>query len=216
MQKIPLLFSFAQEPHKRDAYVAKETICSLPLSLSLSLVLSRKIDRALHVAWWHTLCVRVSDISFAEYSLFYRALLQKRPIILRSLPIVATPYTLCVRVSDDSDETLSMCAMTLYVCHDSICVPWVLHVACAVGNAYRQYRQTMAKMLKDSKFLLDFVSWVLVYFTLCRYGVRDHLCSCRAAIRKRHDTDLLICICCKSKCGSFLMGRIFLVERIQP
>jgi len=30
-------------------------------------------------------------VSFAEYGLFYRALLQKRPIILRSLLIVATP-----------------------------------------------------------------------------------------------------------------------------
>ena len=33
-----------------------------------------------------------SQVSFAEYSLFYRALLQKRPVILRSLLIVATPY----------------------------------------------------------------------------------------------------------------------------
>ena len=32
------------------------------------------------------------QVSFAEYRLFYRALLQKRPIILRSLLIVATPY----------------------------------------------------------------------------------------------------------------------------
>ena len=32
------------------------------------------------------------QVSFAEYSLFYRALLQKRPMISRSLPIVATPY----------------------------------------------------------------------------------------------------------------------------
>jgi len=29
---------------------------------------------------------------FAEYRLFYRALLQKRPLFLRSLLIVATPY----------------------------------------------------------------------------------------------------------------------------
>jgi len=29
---------------------------------------------------------------FAEYRLFYRALLQKRPITLRSLLMVATPY----------------------------------------------------------------------------------------------------------------------------
>ena len=31
------------------------------------------------------------QVSFAEYSLFYRALLKKRPIILRSLLIIATP-----------------------------------------------------------------------------------------------------------------------------
>jgi len=31
-------------------------------------------------------------VSFAEYRLVYRALLQKRPMILRSLLIVATPY----------------------------------------------------------------------------------------------------------------------------
>jgi len=34
------------------------------------------------------------QVSFAEYSLFYRALLQKRPIMLRSLLIVATPQQL--------------------------------------------------------------------------------------------------------------------------
>ena len=32
------------------------------------------------------------QVSYVEYRLFYRALLQKRPIILRSLLIVATPY----------------------------------------------------------------------------------------------------------------------------
>ena len=31
------------------------------------------------------------QVSFAEYSLFYRALLPKRPTLLRSLRIVATP-----------------------------------------------------------------------------------------------------------------------------
>jgi len=34
-----------------------------------------------------------SQVSFAEYRLFYRAFLQNRPIILRSLLIVATPYS---------------------------------------------------------------------------------------------------------------------------
>jgi len=35
------------------------------------------------------------QVSFAEYSLFYRALLQKRPIILRNLLVEATPYEDC-------------------------------------------------------------------------------------------------------------------------
>jgi len=40
------------------------------------------------------------QVSFAEYRLFCRALLRKRPIILRSLLIVATPYlhTSCLRL----------------------------------------------------------------------------------------------------------------------
>jgi len=40
-----------------------------------------------------------SIVSFAEYRLFYRALLQKRPIIWRGLLIVATPYVCtCIHV----------------------------------------------------------------------------------------------------------------------
>jgi len=35
------------------------------------------------------------QVSFAEYSLFFMARLQKRPMILRSLLIVATPYLMC-------------------------------------------------------------------------------------------------------------------------
>jgi len=38
-----------------------------------------------------------SQVSFAEKRLFYRALLQKRPIILRSLLIVATPHRALLR-----------------------------------------------------------------------------------------------------------------------
>jgi len=34
------------------------------------------------------------QVSFAEYRLFYRSLLQKRPTLLRSLQVAATPYAL--------------------------------------------------------------------------------------------------------------------------
>jgi len=48
----------------------------------------------LFMGWLRLVGSLKSYVSFAEYRLFYRALLQKRPMILRSLLIVATPYLL--------------------------------------------------------------------------------------------------------------------------
>ena len=48
---------------------------------------------SIHAMGWLRLIGSLKlKVSFTEYSLFDRALLQKRPIILRSLLIVATPY----------------------------------------------------------------------------------------------------------------------------
>ena len=49
-------------------------------------------------------------VSFGEYRLFYRALLQKRPIILKRLLIVATPYLRYV--SSCACKTYRMCVHT--------------------------------------------------------------------------------------------------------
>jgi len=49
---------------------------------------------ALFIWWLRFVGSLKLQVSFAEYCLFYRALLQKRPIILRSLLIVATLYSL--------------------------------------------------------------------------------------------------------------------------
>jgi len=46
-----------------------------------------------HTGWLRLVGSLKLQVSFAEYRLFYRALLQKRPVILTSLLIVATPYT---------------------------------------------------------------------------------------------------------------------------
>jgi len=46
----------------------------------------------LPIGWLRLVGSLKLQLSFAEYSFFYRALLQKRAIILRSLLIVATPY----------------------------------------------------------------------------------------------------------------------------
>ena len=52
----------------------------------------------LNVGWLRLVGSSKLQVSSAENSLFYRALLQKRPIMLRSLLIVATPYPIaCLR-----------------------------------------------------------------------------------------------------------------------
>jgi len=64
-------------------------------------------------------------VSFAEYRLFYRALLQKRHIILRSLLIEATPY--------DS---------AIFVTWLIVCVPWLIDVFGFVGMQ-QQWHETL-------------------------------------------------------------------------
>jgi len=44
------------------------------------------------MGWLRLVASLKLQVSFAEYHLFYRALLQKRPIIVRSLQVVATLY----------------------------------------------------------------------------------------------------------------------------
>ena len=52
---------------------------------------SQSIETVCLMGWLRLVGSLKWSVSFAEYSLFYRALLQKRPVILRSLLIVATP-----------------------------------------------------------------------------------------------------------------------------
>jgi len=66
-----------------DKTTEDELICYPPLLL-------RQI-RIPHIGWLQLVGSLKLYVSFAEYSLFYRALLQKKSMILRSLLIVATP-----------------------------------------------------------------------------------------------------------------------------
>ena len=48
----------------------------------------------LGMGWLQSVGSSKFQVSFAEYTLFYRALLQRRPLIFRSLLILATAYAL--------------------------------------------------------------------------------------------------------------------------
>ena len=54
-------------------------------------ILKRQLATKSGMGWLRLVGSLKSQVSFAECCLFYRAFLQKRPIILRSLLIVATP-----------------------------------------------------------------------------------------------------------------------------
>ena len=66
----------------------------------------------IHMGWLRLVGSLKLQVSFAEYRLFYRAVLQKRPIILRSLLIVATPYLCPVGANAQISEDLFTCDMT--------------------------------------------------------------------------------------------------------
>jgi len=67
-----------------------------------------------HVMGWLRLVGSIKlQVSFAEYSFFYRALLQKRPGVLRSLQVVATPYS--IYSSHPVTQSITYCYSIYYI-----------------------------------------------------------------------------------------------------
>ena len=94
-----LYVSFAKEPYERH-YILSATKALLKRCIRWSRprtqdAVGNDMDhmdrRSSHMGWLRLVGSLKLQVSFAEYRLFYRALLQKRPAILRSLLIVATP-----------------------------------------------------------------------------------------------------------------------------
>ena len=78
------------------------------------------------MGWLRLVGSNKTQVSFAEYDLSYRALLQKRPIILRRLLIVATQY---LRMRAPMHVCVSVCVHVylraraiVYVCVHGACV----------------------------------------------------------------------------------------------
>jgi len=82
-------------------------------------------------------------ISLAEYPLFYRALLQKRPMILRSLLVAATPY----RRAEYSIRCLKVCCSVSVSCNVENCRA-CLTVCCSVLQFVKSARH--CNTLSDS------------------------------------------------------------------
>ena len=77
---------------------------------------SRKIVSVfLCIGWLRLVGCLKWQVSFAEYRLLNRALLQKRPVILRSLLIEATPYSGSRKMTHNRNASIFSCA-ALYFC----------------------------------------------------------------------------------------------------
>jgi len=74
------------------------------------------------------MCVR------REYRPFYRALLQKRPIILRSLLIAGTPclFMMCVCRDELYPGHKCVCAKNTYMCFKYVCVSYICVYICVL------------------------------------------------------------------------------------
>ena len=114
---LKLQVSFAKEPYERD-YILQERpiilrslrIVATPQLVTARTSVAKRSEKAgpypkdifkymgstrCHdtMGWLRLVGSVKLQVSFAEYRLFYRALLQKRPIVLSILLTVATPYT---------------------------------------------------------------------------------------------------------------------------
>ena len=123
-----------KEPYKRDDILQKRLVIlssllieATPYTLHFMCVSyihatvsshkndTRHTSNEVYMGWLRLVGSLKLQVSFAEYRLFYRALLQKRPIILKSLLLVATPYLYTSHMHSCVCRT-TMCAAYIHVC----------------------------------------------------------------------------------------------------
>ena len=122
-----------------------------------------------HMGWLRLVGSLKFQVSFAEHCLFYRALLQKRPMILRSLLIVATTYI---------QNTCAMCATTYIVASWQTC-QWVMaHMHYAVESWHTcqwvMAHVSMAHMSMDGYHRDRKCQWVMAHMSMS-HGTHAHV-----------------------------------------
>jgi len=96
-----------------EMYVSLQFQSKTNICMSMIYRMYRRYVCLSYMGWLRLVGSLKPQVSFAEYRLFYRALLQTRPIILRSLPIVATPLFL-ERVS----RYRNVCRLIIPICDE--------------------------------------------------------------------------------------------------
>jgi len=123
----------------------------------------------------------------AECSLFSRALLRNRPMILRSLLIVATPYVymcVCINICTCVRKYVCMCVcmyVCMYVCMCAWQPHWVLAVLSALPPALCVCRERVTwfyvRMFPDIRVCMCVCKYICVCACVCAHG-----CVCVSAL----------------------------------
>jgi len=116
---------------------------------------------------------RKDVFSNIEYRLFYRALLQKRPIILRSLLIVATPY----------QASVTYLTWLLYLWHDSFTCDMThgWHDSFVWGDMTRSYGTCCMRVYLFLNWAVDHYQTPVTCTCIC-------MCMCMIICRR-------VCLC---------------------
>jgi len=180
---LKLWVSFAKEPYKRDNILQKRPIILRSLLIVATPYLHLYVHECLrmHVRVYVYVCVcvcvcmcMINYTSLVQNSLFYRALLQKRPIILRSLLIM------CV-----SDRSLTIhIYMNVCVC---VCVCYVCACVCVCVCTYVCMRGWWGLRISH-------------HVCLCAHcNTLQHVCVCAHTLRSTHISACIsvnICVLC--------------------
>ena len=120
------------------------------------------------------------QVSFAEYRLLYRALLQKRPIILRSLLIVAPPHRWNITIFIHLPQCVFAC-----VC---VCACVCMYVCVCVIQCHGEHLRRRLIIAFDAQVCV--CAYVSVHLCVC---VFVNMCVC-----------LCVCVCvCVCACMSY-------------
>ena len=114
------------------------------------------IRKYLDMGWLRSVGSIKLYVSFAEYRLFYRSLLQKRPIILSILLTKATPY-LCIRIN----AYVHLCTY-IYI---SICTYTHICMYAYVYISLRTCRNTRVAFMYI--FIYMYMKQIYVYISIC-------------------------------------------------
>jgi len=168
-------------------------------------------------------------VSYAQYSRFYKALLQRRPIILRSLLIAATPYVnkyrafflkcvavccgvvLCVAVWRSVVEA-ALCKTQITVLGCKVIIYFSWEVRCSVvqcGIVWCDVVQYVAEVA-----LCELHINVLVYMVTIEFFVPEVCCSVLQCVAVCCSVLQCVAVCCRSSAvqNAYLCAGYILID----